>query len=222
MISSTASDLPLHRKEVVEACLRQSAFPLRMEDLPASNDVAAAASLQMVEDADVYIGVFANRYGYVPKANNPTQISVTEMEYNRAVERDIERLIFIMDKSHPITVDDVDIENAAKLNAFKERVQTENIVRFFKSPADLRAEAINSLSKLREPDLTTFHYISDIPHATRSLHRTSLHLATNPSPRRTPARTQLLTDWVDQTGIGNLPGAHPQHRRHRRPRQRAR
>src|SRR6185436_19577059 len=90
-------------------------------------------------------------------------ISVTEMEYNRAVERKMPRLIFVMDKAHPITVEDVDIENATQLKAFKERVQIENIVNFFKSPADLRAHVNNSLSNYREPDLTAFHYVSDIP-----------------------------------------------------------
>jgi len=119
MISSTARDLPEHRKQIVEACSRQSMLPLRMEDLPASSDEAAAASIKLVEDADVFIGVFAHRYGYVPKANNPEQISITEMEYNRAVERGIERLIFIMDKSHPITVDVVTIILRVMINLRK-------------------------------------------------------------------------------------------------------
>ena len=196
MISSTARDLPEHRKQIVEACLRQGMFPLRMEDLPANSDEAAKASLKMVEDADVYIGVFANRYGYIPKTNNPDQVSVTEMEYNRAVERKIERLVFVMDKSHPITVDDVDIEHAAKLKTFKDRVQTENIVRFFKSPDDLRAEAINSLSKLRQPDLTKFHYVSDIPAPPDAFiaHPYTL-LQTHRLIGRQP-ELNLLTDWV--------------------------
>lgn len=196
MISSTARDLPEHRKQIVEACLRQGMFPLRMEDLPANSDEAAKASLKMVEDADVYIGVFANRYGYIPKANNPDQVSVTEMEYNRAVQRKIERFVFVMDKSHPITVDDVDIENALKLKAFKDRVQTENIVRFFKSPDDLRAEAINSLSQLRQPDLTSFHYVSDIPAPPEVFiaHPYTL-LQTHRLVGRQP-ELNLLTDWV--------------------------
>ncbi|MDQ1611956.1 MAG: hypothetical protein QOG00_1887 [Pyrinomonadaceae bacterium] len=196
MISSTALDLPEHRKQIVEACLRQNMLPLRMEDLPANSDEAVAASLKMVEEADVYIGVFANRYGYVPRANNPRQISITELEYDRAAARKIERLIFVMDKSHPITVDDVDIENAPKLKAFNERVQTENIVNFFKSPADLRAEAINSLSKLREPDLNTFHYVSDIPAPPEPFiaHPYTL-LQTHRLVGRQP-ELNLLTDWV--------------------------
>jgi hypothetical protein len=73
MISSTARDLPEHRKQILEACLRQGMFPLRMEDLPANSDEAAAASLKMVEDAGVFVGVIAHRYGYVPKANNQTK-----------------------------------------------------------------------------------------------------------------------------------------------------
>ncbi len=160
MISSTARDLPEHRKEVMDACLRQGMFPTMMEHLPASDDEAVGASLKLVDEADIYVGIFAHRYGYVPKGHD---ISVTEMEYKRAVERKIPCLIFVMGKGHLLTADDVEIENAAKLKAFKERVEKENIVNFFNSPADLRAHAINSLSQLRVPDLMAFHYVSDIP-----------------------------------------------------------
>src|SRR5438270_4778628 len=97
MISSTARDLPDHRKEVLDACLRQGMFPIMMEHLPASGADGMAESLRMVDEADFYLGVFAHRYGYVP---NGHPISITEMEYNRAVKRNIPRLIFIMDKTH--------------------------------------------------------------------------------------------------------------------------
>src|SRR5437870_1561433 len=100
MISSTARDLPEHRREVMDACLRQGMFPIMMEHLPASDDEAVPASLKMVDAADIYVGVFAHRYGYVPKSNNPQQISITEMEYNRAIERNLRRLIFIMHEDH--------------------------------------------------------------------------------------------------------------------------
>jgi tetratricopeptide (TPR) repeat protein len=197
MISSTARDLPLHRKEVMDACLRQGMFPTMMEHLPASDAEAIAASLAMVDDADIYVGVFAHRYGYVPKENNPQAISVTEMEYNRAVERKIPRLIFVMDKAHPITIDDVEQgEGAVKLKTFKERLLKDNIVNFFKSPEDLRADVINSLSKLREPDLATFHYVSDIPQPPEAF---IAHPYTLLQTHRLVGRQQelnLLTDWV--------------------------
>jgi tetratricopeptide (TPR) repeat protein len=197
MISSTARDLPQHRKEVEDACLRQGMFPLMMEHLPANDDEAIAASLKMVDEADVYVGVFAHRYGYTPKGHD---ISVTEMEYNRAVERKIPRCIFVIDKNLPLadfTINDIDTgENAAKLASFKQRVETENIVNFFKSPADLRAHAINSLSSLRVPDLMAFHYVSDIPEPPEPFiaHPYTL-LQTHRLVGRQP-ELNLLTDWV--------------------------
>ncbi len=197
MISSTARDLPAHRKEVLDACLRQGMFPMMMEHLPASDAEAISASLDMVDEADIYVGVFAHRYGYVPKDNNPQKISITEMEYNRAVERKIPRLIFVIDKSHALTIDDVEQgEGALKLKAFKERVQTDNIVNFFKSAEDLRGHVINSLSQRRQPDLTTFHYISDIPAPPEPFiaHPYTL-LQTHRLVGRQP-ELNLLTDWV--------------------------
>jgi len=197
MISSTARDLPDHRKEVMDACLRQTMFPKMMEHLPASYAEAMSASLAMVAEADIYVGVFAHHYGHVPKLDNPQQLSVTEMEYNHAVERGIPRLIFVMDKAHPITIDDVEQgEGAAKLKAFKDRVQAENIINSFKSPIELRALAINSLSKLREPDLTTFHYVSEIPTPPEAF---IAHPYTLLQSHRLVGRQKelnLLTDWV--------------------------
>ena len=146
MISSTARDLPEHRKQVMDACLAQDMFPKMMEHLPASDADAIAASLRMVDEADVYLGVFAWRYGYVPKGYD---ISITEMEYNRAVERGMPRLLFFMHDDHPVKGTDVEKgPGAAKLEAFKQRLAVERVANFFKSPEDLRAQVINSLSKL--------------------------------------------------------------------------
>lgn len=197
MVSSTARDLPEHRKEIMEACLRQSMLPLMMEHLPASDAEAISTSLKMVDEADIYLGIFAHRYGYIPKENNPLQISITEMEYRRAVERGIPRLIFLMHDEHLVKASDVERgEGATKLAALKARLGTERVVNFFDSPADLRAHVINSLSKLREPDLTTFHYVSDIPQPPEAFiaHPYTL-LQTHRLVGRQP-ELNLLTDWV--------------------------
>src|SRR6266571_4321639 len=193
MISSTARDLPEHRQEVKAACLRQGMFPSMMEHLPASDSEAIAISLKMVEDADIYLGIFAYRYGYVPKGYD---ISITEMEYNRAVERGIPRLIFLMHKKHPLTAEDFETgEGAVKIETLKTRLKKERVVNFFKSPAELQAEVIDSLSKLRQPNLTAFHYISDIPELPEPYiaHPYTL-LQTNLVGRQ--AELNLLTDWV--------------------------
>ncbi len=194
MISSTARDLPEHRKEVMDACLRQGMFPDMMEHLSASDDEAISASLRMVNDTDVYVLILAHRYGYVPKGH---ALSVTEMEYNRAVERKIRRLVFVMHDDHPVKASDVEKGEAAiKLDAFKNRVQTENIVNFFKSPADLRAHAIDSLSNLREPNLTEFHYVSDIPAPPESFIAHPYTLLQTHRLVGRQSELNLLTDWV--------------------------
>jgi hypothetical protein len=67
MLSSTAIDLPEHREQVFKACLSEGVFPIGMESLPARDADAIRVSLEMVDTADIYIGVFAWRYGHVPK-----------------------------------------------------------------------------------------------------------------------------------------------------------
>ena len=147
MISSTARDLPAHRDQVMHACLaRQTFLPIMMEHLPATTADARRVSVEMVDRADIYVGVFAHRYGYVPPDGD---ISVTQMEYERAVERGIPRLIFMMADDHPITAADVERgPGATRLDALKDRLKTEHCLRFFSSPADLRAHVLNSLAAL--------------------------------------------------------------------------
>jgi hypothetical protein len=146
MVSSTVLDLPQHREEVREACLQQEMFPDMMEYLAASSNDAIEVSLDKVDRADVYVGVFGHRYGYIPKGHT---ISITQMEYERAVDRNIDRLIFIMHDDHPIRIGDIDFEHHSQLTSLKERLASENTINFFKSPADLRALVVNSLSHFR-------------------------------------------------------------------------
>ena len=215
MISSTALDLPAHREEVLEACLRQDTIPKMQEHLPASGaDAESGAeairvSVGMVDEAEIYIGIFAHRYGYVPAGRD---ISITEIEYNRAVERRMERMIFLMHDDHPVKASDVETgAGAEKLARLKERLKKENAVNFFDSPTDLRANVINSLSQYRERhgkrDLTTFHYVSDIPPPPEAFiaHPYTL-LQTHRLVGRQP-ELNLLTDWVAKPG-SEVYGAH--------------
>jgi tetratricopeptide (TPR) repeat protein len=194
MVSSTARDLPEHRQEVMDACLRQGMFPIMMEHLPAEDAEAIEVSLRMVDEADLYLGIFAHRYGYVPKGHD---ISITEMEYNRAVERDIPRLIFLMHEDHPVKAKDVETgDGAVKLDALKKRLKTERVVNFYQSPADLRAHVINSLSQIRERDLTAFHYVSDIPAPPEAYVAHPYTLLQTKGLVGRQAELNLLTDWV--------------------------
>jgi hypothetical protein len=141
MISSTALDLPEHREQARLACERTGFAPHdMMEHLTARNADAIEASLQMVEQADVYVGIFAQRYGYVPNGHN---ISITEMEYNRAVELKKPRLIFFNHDDHVFRSKDFETgPGAAKLQSLKDRIGKDRVAAFFKSPDDLRSHVV--------------------------------------------------------------------------------
>lgn len=158
MISSTARDLPVHRQHAMDACVRQGMFPIMMEHLPASDQDAITASMDMVDEAEIYLGIVGRRYGYIPSGHD---ISITEMEYNRAIERDIPRLIFMMDDDHPVTDDAYD--DPEKLAMFRLRLQTDQVVNFFSSSIDLRAKIITSLAEYFKRSSTTLARPSIIP-----------------------------------------------------------
>jgi hypothetical protein len=194
MVSSTLRDLPEHREYIKEACLRQGMLPLMMEHLPTNSDDAIEASLRLVDEADLYLGVFAYRYGYIPPGHN---LSITEMEYHRAIEREIPRLIFIMHDEHSIKGADIERgRGAEKIDAFKEQVKKAQVTNFFKSPAELAVLVINSLSQYRVSDGTAFHYVSEIPEPPEVYIAHPYVLLQTPTLLGRQTELNRLTDWV--------------------------
>jgi hypothetical protein len=147
MISSTSVDLPEHRQEAINACLRQSIFPQAMEYLPARDADAIRVSLEMVDEADIYIDIYAWRYGHIPEGHD---ISITEMEFNRAVERGIPILVFTIHNDHPLTITmvEADKDAQAKLNTLKERACPGRGRMEYKSPVEIRSHIIRSLGAM--------------------------------------------------------------------------
>ena len=119
-----------------------------MEHLPASDKDVIDVSLGLVDEADVYIGLLAHRYGFVPEGHTR---SITHMEYERAVERKIPRLLFIMDDQHPVLPANVDKgKNAQKLAKLKEAISKEQVVNFFKQEDELHSMVLHSLFAYKE------------------------------------------------------------------------
>lgn len=156
MISSTSADLTEHRDNVRDAIWRAGMYPLAMErDEAVPDSDAIKFSLDMVDEAEVYLGIFGFRYGYAPKdPRNPDKVSVTELEYRRAVERGIPMLIFVMHDDHPIKAKDKETGIAQKkLDKLKKEIKRLHIVSFFKSVEDLREKVTKSLYDLKVKQL---------------------------------------------------------------------
>src|SRR5205823_5549679 len=109
------------------------------------------ASLRMVQEADVYLGILAHRYGTVPEGYN---VSITEMEFNHAIELGKAWLVFFMHEDHPVVIADVEIgPGAEKLKALKDRIGKQRVAVFFKSAEDIRSHVVEGLTNLaRELD----------------------------------------------------------------------
>ncbi len=200
MISSTALDLPEHRRETLNACLRAGMLPLAMEAMPASDADALAESVRLVDDADIYVGILGHRYGHVPKGQDK---SITHLEYERAIGRSIPVLMFLIHREHQLTIDDIETERAEELRRLKEEIGEERVVAYFKSPEDLRGHVLHALDEQRtaregRPQHTArgFHYISAIPAPPEPYiaHPYTLLQTTDLIGRR--AELARLTDWV--------------------------
>lgn len=147
-ISSTSIDLPEHRNAVRDAILSLGLFPSGMEHWPVSGENPVGLCQKWVNDAEIYLGIYAHRYGWQPDGFGGQSITELEYEWAGEVRRDgkpIPRLCFIMADSHPWPVDKMELDAKDKLDAFKARVK-ENQVGFFTTPDNLKAQVTAALA----------------------------------------------------------------------------
>src|SRR5438270_11134060 len=97
-LSSTYNDLKAYREAVYHTLRQMQHDVIAMEDYVATDQRPLNKCLADVADCDLYIGLFAWRYGYVPQEGNPDHKSITEFEYRKAVEVGKSRLIFLLDE----------------------------------------------------------------------------------------------------------------------------
>ena len=97
-ISSTYEDLKEQRKLAAEAVRKQGHTPIIMEDYGISPQKPLDKCLQDVSQCDLFIGIFAWRYGTIPKGHEK---SITHQEYEEAIKNNIPCLIFLLHESAP-------------------------------------------------------------------------------------------------------------------------
>jgi len=123
----------------------------------------------MVEEADVYLGIFAYAYGSNP--DNELR-SYTEIEFDKAVSLGIKVIPFFADENVPWPPRLVDKgEKADKLERLKSNAAKGRIVQWFKSPEDLRGLVIHALGEFEKarakpnepPKVPDFHPPNLIP-----------------------------------------------------------
>lgn len=97
-LSSTYIDLKHHRA-ILGRALRKSGYEVvMMEEYVAREQRIEFACKGDVVGCDVYVGIFAWRYGHAPSDTNPERLSVTEMEYTAAGAKSMTRLTFLLEE----------------------------------------------------------------------------------------------------------------------------
>src|SRR3954452_13195373 len=112
-ISSTSEDLYDYRDAAIEVCQRQSMFPVAVEHFAAMSAGATAGSRTKLDECELYVGMYAHRYGYIEPVYSR---SVTELEFDYASEKNIDRLCFVIDPQFAWPRGEE--QNADKLRAF--------------------------------------------------------------------------------------------------------
>ena len=148
-LSSTSIDLKDYRQVAIRVLQRLGAVPVNMEEFPPADESGVQLSLRKVEESDLYIGIFAHRYGYVPKSE---EISVTEMEYLKAGKLGLKRIIFCVDPDFSWPPKYFDFENQAKLQSFLTRVREAHTVRTFTTAESLKEDLLLYLPKELEAE----------------------------------------------------------------------
>jgi len=100
-VSSTYLDLQEFREKILYHLQRLKQSIVAMEYCLADDRRPAEKCIADVEACDIYVGIFAWRYGTIPEENNPEQLSITGMEYRAARDKGIPCLIFLHDGKSP-------------------------------------------------------------------------------------------------------------------------
>ena len=116
-----------------------------MEDYVARDDRPLDKCLKDVREADVYVGLFAWRYGYVPRKGNPKARSITELEYLEATKHDKPRLVFLLNEKalwSPSLMDATTGENGegSKIQALRDTLGQEHLAARFDGSNKLAAK----------------------------------------------------------------------------------
>ena len=157
MLSSTFKELQEHRRAVLEAGAIHDLNLIAQEYDGALDADLIKASLDKVDQADAYVGIIGLRYGQCPKCDqrNPSELSLAELEYRRAVERGIPRFIFLSNDDHQWPQKDIALCQAEgeasrlKRSAFVERVLKDRVAGNFASVDALEKQALITFMKFR-------------------------------------------------------------------------
>jgi hypothetical protein len=166
-ISSTYNDLKNEREDVYRTLRKMGHDVMAMEDYVATDQRPLEKCLGDVAGCDIYVGIFAWRYGYVPLGQ---ERSITELEFREAVSKKKPCLLFLLDEDAPWpgNLQDHDPKAYEALSALKAELRRDYLVSTFRTADDL-AVAVSVAIAVKVADLpsSSVKPIADIPNSGR-------------------------------------------------------
>src|SRR4051794_24584352 len=86
-VSSTVADLEAERKAVMEWLVEAGHQPVH--SYRPDSETVRDSCLNDIDGCDVYVVILAYRYGSQPAIDNPENLSITQLEYQRARDKGI-------------------------------------------------------------------------------------------------------------------------------------
>jgi len=141
-ISSTYQDLQDYRTTAAQAVRHLQCRAVAMEDYLASDQRPLDRCLADVRSSNIYVGLFARRYGFTPPGQYK---SITQLEYEEAGLAGIPRLIFILDESVDWEESNTDSDPTA-IHQLRSTLQEKHLVSTFRNTDELDARLTAALS----------------------------------------------------------------------------
>ena len=210
-VSSTFIDLQDCRRQVSLVLRRMEFEDVAMEYYVAGSQRPVEKCLADVAASDLYVGIFAWRYGFTPKQNNRKKLSITEMEYRHAIEKGKPCLIFLLDEEASWPVKFID-DNKTRIKKLRAALADAHVVSYFRSAEDIGsvvAPAIHNWAKehghisptMLFPEFDLTAYFAAL---TKRYQRLDLDALTPPQ-KEEYLRLQLRSVFVEQTVRENPP-----------------
>jgi len=163
-LSSTYEDLVAHRKAAAEALERLGQHPQRMEVFGARPEEPLTACLSEIDECDLFLGIYAHRYGFVPEGS---AVSITEAELDRAIRGNKPIFCFVVHEDHPWPPKMIeDGVGRLRLQTLKQRVSSGVVRDVFTTPEDLAVKVATSvgryLSQGKESKALPDLYVEDL------------------------------------------------------------
>jgi len=142
-LSSTYLDLVEYRKKAAEALARLRQEAGWMEIFGARPEEPQEASLNEVETSDIFVGIYAHRYGHIPAKS---KISITEAEFRHAKKLKKPMFCFVLDEAHPWLPKMIENEpGRSKLVHLKAKIGADLVRETFTTPDDLALKIATSV-----------------------------------------------------------------------------